>query len=334
MGDVAMTVPVIKNLLNQNPGVEVTVVSAKAFEPFFSNIERCNFFGASLKEEHKGLRGLYRLYRQIHSHCKSIDGIADLHNVIRSKTLCAFFKFSGKRIAKIDKGRADKKRLTQNEKKVLKQLPTTHERYANVFRKLGFTINLQKENSFKPREALPEKFISEVGINNSLIGIAPFAKHAEKTYPLERMATIVQLLNQQGNNKLLLFGGGQYEKELLEQWEKNFSGTYSVAGKYSLKEELQIISNLRLMVSMDSGNMHLASMYGVPVVSIWGATHPFAGFLGWAQGNGSVIQKELSCRPCSVFGNKPCFRGDLACMEIAPEKIIEKLVQSIQQTSA
>ena len=68
---------------------------------------------------------------------------------------------------------------------------------------------------------------------------------------------------------------------------------------------------------MDSGNMHLAALSGVPVLSIWGATHPDAGFGPWGQGEEAILQiptDELTCRPCSVFGNKPCWRGDLACL--------------------
>jgi ADP-heptose:LPS heptosyltransferase len=78
---------------------------------------------------------------------------------------------------------------------------------------------------------------------------------------------------------------------------------------------------------MDSANMHLASLFGVPVVSVWGATHLFAGFMGYGQSADNAVQIDaLTCRPCSVFGNKPCFRGDHACMEwIKPEQISEKV---------
>jgi ADP-heptose:LPS heptosyltransferase len=84
---------------------------------------------------------------------------------------------------------------------------------------------------------------------------------------------------------------------------------------------------MHLMISMDSANMHLASLFGVPVISVWGATHPYTGFYGWAQPTGNAVQIDLYCRPCSVFGNKPCYRGDHACMEqLPPELILEKLL--------
>ena len=90
------------------------------------------------------------------------------------------------------------------------------------------------------------------------------------------------------------------------------------------------MSQLEVMISMDSSNMHLASLVGTPVVSIWGATHPYAGFMGWGQSEDNVVQVELDCRPCSIFGQKPCLRGDFACLNnILPETIVEKTLKNL-----
>ena len=127
--------------------------------------------------------------------------------------------------------------------------------------------------------------------------------------------------------RLFLLGGGKPEVLVLDEWENEFPGIINLSGKFSFKEELSIISHMDMMISMDSANMHLASLFGVPVVSIWGATHLFAGFYGWAQSSDNAVQIDLYCRPCSVFGNKPCYRGDHACMEQLPvEMILEKLI--------
>jgi ADP-heptose:LPS heptosyltransferase len=86
------------------------------------------------------------------------------------------------------------------------------------------------------------------------------------------------------------------------------------------------MSHLDVMLSMDSANMHLASLTATPVVSVWGATHPYAGFMGWNQDPENVIQVSLECRPCSIYGQKPCMRGDYACLNnIAPETIVERI---------
>jgi ADP-heptose:LPS heptosyltransferase len=77
---------------------------------------------------------------------------------------------------------------------------------------------------------------------------------------------------------------------------------------------------------MDSANMHLASLVEVPVVSIWGATHPSLGFYGFRQDINNAIQPQIACRPCSVFGEVPCYRGDCACLhQITGGMIVDKI---------
>ena len=130
---------------------------------------------------------------------------------------------------------------------------------------------------------------------------------------------------------VFLFGGRGYEEAILEQWEFQYPRVKSVVGKYALDNELALISQLDVLLCMDSANMHFASLVGTRVISIWGATHPYAGFYGYHQDSGDVIQENLPCRPCSVFGQKPCLRGDWACMTlITPERIVEKVKASIK----
>jgi ADP-heptose:LPS heptosyltransferase len=327
MGDVAMIVPVIKNVLQQNPQVQITVVSNAFLQPLFQDIERCHFHPAYLKEQHKGIGGIYQLSKELKATGK-FDAIADLHSVLRAAILKTFFSFSGCTIATIDKGRKGKKALTRRENKIFIPLTSTHERYAAVFRKIGLQLVLNNESPVFTKQNVPTPLQNIFASGKKIIGIAPFAQYAEKMYPLEKMRIVVQQLSAE-NNTILLFGGGQKEAAILQQWADEMTGINNMAGKFSFKEELAIISNVNVMVSMDSANMHLASLFGVPVVSIWGATHPYAGFNGWAQQSKNIVQVDLYCRPCSVFGNKPCYRGDNACMQmITPKMIIEKIVLS------
>jgi ADP-heptose:LPS heptosyltransferase len=324
MGDVAMTAPVIKAVLTQNPLVNITVVSNAFFQPLFQGIDRCHFYPAELKQQHKGIAGIYKLYKELKRNAQ-IDAIADLHNVLRSAILKLFFRSGRNKIATIDKGRAEKKALTRKENKIFQPLTTTHERYADVFRKLGLVADIKKQTPVFNKRQITAAAATLFETGKKIIGIAPFAQYKEKMYPLEKMQTVVQQLVAE-DSKVLLFGGGEQESAVLQQWENDIENVHSVAGKFSFTEELAIISNLNTMVSMDSANMHLAALFGVPVVSIWGATHPYAGFTGWAQVPENIIQADLYCRPCSVFGNKPCYRGDHACMHmITQEMIVEKI---------
>ncbi|WP_229046607.1 glycosyltransferase family 9 protein [Chryseobacterium arthrosphaerae] len=309
-GDVAMTVPVFREFLEQNPGVEIIMVSRKNFEALFAGIPNVRFKGIDL-DDYKGFFGLRRLSNELIKEFNP-DCIANLHDVIRTKILDKIYVRKGFKVFKIDKGKEEKEHLTDvwNLEKV--QLKKTVERYADVFRDMGFRVELS--NRLRP--------VSE---HKSGIGFAPFAQHKGKMLPLEKSYELARILAK--NHTVYFFGGGKKETETLAQWEQQIPNTKNLSGKLNLTEELNKIAELELMISMDSANMHLASLMGTRCISIWGATHPYAGFLGFGQSEEDVVQvKDLSCRPCSVFGDKECYRGDWACLE---EFDIQKVVDRV-----
>lgn len=324
MGDVAMTVPVIKAVLNQNPHLTITFVSRPDFEGFFKDIPRLTFFSADLNSAYKGFTGLVRLFQTLKS-TAAFDAVADLHDTLRSKVLRKLFRVSGLPYAYIDKGRDEKKLLTRFPNKVLKPLKPTTERYADVFRKLGLPAQLENQLRKDP-QPLSQDILNITGEKaTNWIGIAPFAKHKGKIYPLEHTEEVIKQLNSK-NVKLFLFGGSLLEEEICLHWEQQYQTVTSLVRRLTMQQELALISNLDVMMSMDSAGMHLAALEGVPVVSVWGATHHYAGFLGYGQSESNIIADNIECRPCSVYGNKPCFRKDYACLNnIAPETIVTKL---------
>jgi ADP-heptose:LPS heptosyltransferase len=314
MGDVAMTVPVLRELLLQNPGLKITVVSNEKFAPFFSEINQLSFFPVQLTGRHKGFKGLLTLFADLKK-VTHVDAIADLHNVLRTQLLRFLFSFSGIKMEKIDKGRSGKKKLTRQTNKILQQLPTTFQRYETVFKNLGLQLKLPLTSfHFKKKSG------------GFKIGIAPFAKHQEKMLPIGKMEDVIAELVKNEQAEVYLFGAKGEESTILENIAASSSQIHNYAGQFSLQEEMNAIANLDLMISMDSANMHIASLMNVPVISIWGSTHPFAGFLGWGQSSEHCVQINLPCRPCSVFGNKPCYRGDLACLNgITTQQIIQQV---------
>jgi len=299
MGDVAMTVPVLRALTLKYPELRITVLTRAFFKPFFRDLENVDVFSADLKGQHKGVFGLYKLARALNK--KPFYMVADLHNVLRSKILKKLI--SCKRFISIDKGRKEKKLLTSG--KVFKQLKTTHQRYADVFEGLGYKVDLSNP-SFPKTVVLSPKLQKLLGDNPiKTIGIAPFAAHEGKMYPLKLMKHVIENLSK--DYRVVLFGGGKDESEILKEYENNFDNTVNLAGKVSLDEEMDVISNLDVMLSMDSGNAHIAAMLGVKVITIWGVTHPFAGFAPFNQpeNNGLVANRtKFPLIPTSVYGNK------------------------------
>ena len=326
MGDAAMTVPVLRAVVAQNPDVRITVVSRPFFKPFFDGIERVNFFSVDLKERHKGFFGLVRLYNDLDK--LNINFFADLHNVLRSKIVRTFFWFSGKKTAFLDKGRNEKKALTREKNKVFKPLKSMHQRYADVFQQLGIKVDLSK-TSFPQKAVLSEKIISVTGEKSEKwIGIAPFAQYQSKVYPLDLMQIVIDKLAENPENKIFLFGGGKTETEQLEILKKSHKNVIVIAGKISFPDELKLISNLDIMLSMDSGNAHIASMYGVKTIVLFGATHPFAGFMPFGQPLENALVPDLTKYPklpTSVYGNKIVQGYEDVMRTISPEKVTNKL---------
>ncbi|MRX39314.1 ADP-heptose--LPS heptosyltransferase RfaF [Flavobacterium sp. LC2016-23] len=326
MGDVAMTVPVLRAFVKQYPTVKLTVISRPFFKPFFEGIPNLEFFAFDEKGRHKGFAGLLRLFKDIKK--LKVDAFADLHNVLRSKVVSLLFALNGKKRATVDKGREGKKELTRPENKIFRQLPTMFERHARVFEEIGFPVNLSQPE-FPKKAVLSAEITDVVGENyQKLIGIAPFAQYDSKVYPLDLMQEVIAKLAENKDQTILLFGGGKKEIEILDSLSEPFKNVINVAGKIKFQQELKLISNLDVMLSMDSGNAHIAAMLGVKVITLWGATHPYAGFLPFNQSPENALVSDRSVYPklpTSVYGNKIVEGYEEAMRTISPKKIVKKI---------
>ncbi len=264
MGDVAMTVPVLKSLLDSYPDLKITVLTKEFLKPIFEGLDKVTVHVADVTDTHKGIGGLWKLYKELQY--LRLDAVADLHNVLRSNVLKQFFRLSRIPFAQIDKGRKEKKALTSEKNKVFAPLKSTHQRYVDVFDQLGYQFSLPETN-FLEKRTLSDRTLEIVGKDaRKWLGIATFAAFSGKMYPLHLMQKVVQELNNTNKYKIFFLGGGVKEKELLELWENECQECINIVGKLSFDEELALISNLDLMLSMDSGNAHLAAMYGIPTI--------------------------------------------------------------------
>lgn len=325
MGDVAMTIPVLRAFQQQFPDVKLTILTRKFFRPFFRDLKQVSFIDFDPKGAHKSILGLYKLSRAI-AKTKPI-AIADLHNVLRTKVLKLFL--SGFVFKQIDKGRNEKKALVSGKR--FKPLKSTVNRYATVFEQLGFTIDLESP-TFPQKPKLNSKVYNLTGQDHKKwIGIAPFAAFKGKMYPLELMEQVIQKLEEQ--YKILLFGGGDMERKLLKTLDQKYNSCISLVGVLTLDEELDVIGNLDVMLAMDSGNAHMAAMMGVAVVTLWGVTHPYAGFSPFNQPEQYNIladRKKFPLIPTSVYGNKAPETYLDAMRSIAPNTVVEKLEEILR----
>ena len=326
LGDVAMLAPVLRVVSKTYPKLKMTLLTRAFFAPIFKDNPNVRIYEADVDGEHSGVFGLSRLAKDLRD--QGIDAVADMHNVLRSNVLKSVFCLFGIPVKQINKGRSEKKALTAANNKVFKQLKATHERYADVFAELGYPIDLSL-HEFPEKQKISANTREITGKNPlKWIGIAPFAQHNSKVYPLELMDEVLSLLNRSGKIQIFLFGGGKSEAEKLEGLSEKYERVSSLAGKLKFEEELALISNLDAMLSMDSGNAHLAAMYGIPVVTLWGVTHPYAGFKPYGQPMKNCLLPDLDKYPqipTSIYGNKVPTGYEDVMRSITPELVVSKM---------
>lgn len=330
-----MLIPILYGVARANPEHEFTLLT----QPFFANLlleppHNVEAMVIDTKGEERSLWGLCQYIERLVG--ERFDIYIDAHDVLRTKLMRWSLLLQGVRIAHLHKPRVARASLLKHSATADDYaVPPMQALYEACFREVGLRVPEQYDcitlGDGYVTEALQESF-PEAWTEQRLVGIAPFASTASKTCDLEVMERVVSALSAQGC-VVYLFGGRGKEASILEDWSKLYSRVYSLAGKLELAEELLLMSRLRVLVSMDSANMHFASMLGVPVVSVWCATHPAAGFLGMGQKRSDcVMAEELSCRPCSIFGKvKRCVYGDMPCRrKVTPEQILNKLLIYIE----
>lgn len=336
MGDVVLLLPVIQSLVKKYPDVEVTVVTRPKFASFFTDIERVVPFPADVDYTYSGIFGLRDLFGKLLRKAH-YDVVMDMHDHIRTILLRSLFKIFGVPVVVFEKGRSDKHEFTKKENKRTTKLLHTVDRYRLAFEKAGYPIEIDSPPYFTIKESTQTQLEDWLKTNNltkneKWIGIAPFAKHLTKIWPVENYGLLIEQFIKKTDVKFFLFGGGENETKYFESLRARYPAHCVVAaGQLKVKQEVALMMKLDLMLCVDSSNMHLAALLGIPLLSIWGGTHPDVGFGPYRTPEESIVQisrDELPCRPCSVYGKEKCYRGDFACLNnITTEQVIKRMEQ-------
>jgi len=336
MGDVILCHPVLSEVIRLNPEVRIDFLTRNGLEFIVKGIPNVNSIALKFKKGLSGFLQLLQLVKELRN--KNYDAVIDLHGSIRSRLISILLFGGRKNIFRIDKGRDVKKARIGHLNIDSKPLRHHILRYRDVFVKAGLKLFDQLEDTISIRwsknENLQleiEKTMLENGWNDKKrIGIAAFAKHQWKEWN-KTESFIEKILEEDGHTLIFLFGAGPAEKSKMLEWQKKSFGRVIIVGDYfTLQQEIYFFSYLDALVTMDSANLHLANLSNIPkIISIWGPTDPGMGFGPVDQKRNIFVQKsaqQLTCRPCSVYGNKKCHRGDHACMvQIEAEEILEHL---------
>ena len=320
-----MTVPVISALIKSHPTAKISVLTKTQFTPLFKHLPTIEVIGVDLKKQYNGLLGLFQLSKKIKA--LKVNAVADLHYVLRTKVLRILLPRLNWAI--LDKGRKEKNQLITG--KIFKPLKPIVERYADVFRHLGFDLSLSTPD-FPTAQPLPKEIQSLLKeCPQPYIGIAPFAAYSSKTYSLDKMKAVIDHFSKTGAT-VVMFGGGQTEVQKLNEIANLFPNVLSVAGRLSLDDELKLIGHLKVMLAMDSGNAHMAALMGVKVLTLWGVTHPYSGFKPYNQPLEYCLVSDLEKFPkipTSIYGNRYPKGYEKAIESISEKEIIaaiEKIV--------
>ena len=324
LGDVAMTIPAVYSCAAAWPGVTFHVVTTAFCAQLFLNAP-ANVVLHPV-EEPVATWPLLRSLRKI-----DIDAVADLHNVLRSWMADAMFLLEGKQVRMMAKNR-DERRAILKEGKAAGQ-PFTM-RYFDVFQRLGLSCAPCFSSLFKTLPPLPAAVAKMAGNasgrskdDEPWIGIAPYARYENKTYPLPQMQQVAQQLAGHHYARVFLFGSRGSQADTLRQWEELSPRIHCIAGLLPLQQELALMAHLDVMLSMDSANQHLASLAGTRVVSVWGSTTPACGFMGWQQQMEDAVCLHLPCQPCTIGGSPRCRLNTLDCMrKLPPSAIIRQIL--------
>lgn len=327
----AMTIPVIHSFATQYSQHQIMILGVETYTPLFDTLpDNVIFRGVDLRGEYAGLMGLGWLYNDLKE--EKFDAIAIFQNSFRCKYLWLRFKLAGKKVSHIRSDKHLLRNLLRQKHKVLVPQKSYFERCADVLANINCPIQLSFLSIFGKDKGEISYLYPLTGNKeqDKWVGIAPFSTQVGKIYPLSRQERVLELLSAEKHIKIFLFGGGRKEIAVLEKWASRFPNVISTAGKLTLKMELALMSHLDTMLTMDDTGMQLASLVNIPVLSIWGATHPYAGFAGWKQRPEHIIQIDLPCRPCSLSGEKRCFRKDYACLQgITPKMIVQHIQNTI-----
>ncbi len=315
LGDVAMTVPVLYSVARQYPGLRLTVVTRPFFRRLFVDCPSNIGFVDFNPTEYRGVRGLMRFVGKLRS--GGFTAVADLHDVVRTRVMRYAMRLHGVPVVSVDKDRQGRKKLTRDKSREFQR--NYVDRYADVFARLGYPVEVSFDGLFG------------VVAPRSGVGIAPFARYLTKTYPPGLMEQVARMLTDSGVG-VTLFGARGEEQLILEQWVSRNPVLTSLAGKLSIEDELRAMSRLEVMLTMDSANMHLASLAGTPVVSVWGSTIPQCGFMGYGQSTERAVWLDLPCQPCSVAGLPECPLGTCACLaDLPPERVVAAVGRLIRR---
>jgi ADP-heptose:LPS heptosyltransferase len=317
IGDIVLTTPAVRCAKQQIPGVEIHFITKLAMKDLVDAnpyIDQCHYLDGDIAETIGSLKQI------------SFDYIIDLHHNIRSwkiKNALGVTSFSYKKLSI---------RKLFLAKLHINLLPKTHvcDRYVDTLKHLGVANDGKGLDYFFP---INNKFTAAFLPTSHRAGFIAFvigASYANKKMPVVKWIQLAKQLNR----PIVLVGGKEDIADAQIITQSNTSSIYNACGKYNLQESASIIQMANVVVSHDTGFLHVAAALKKPTITIWGATSPALQFEAYYPNNSSIhhynsIVPHLSCQPCSKQGDNHCPQGHFACMQLQDVDVIASKVSEL-----
>ncbi|MBD5312558.1 MAG: glycosyltransferase family 9 protein [Bacteroides sp.] len=339
LGDVAMTVPAVYDACRANPEVRFIFVTRPGPAGVFVNPPPNLAVEGIDLNLFKGPGGIWRLTRQLIKKYGA-DTYVDLHDVLRTRIMRAAARLHGLKVTRLDKMRRRRRELISGHDRT--PLRPTVARYADAIETAGLRRGGGFTSVYDGHRADPALFAAVTvprRPDETWVAIAPFAAHAGKRLPLSLVREVTATLLSRPGVRIFVMGFGPDESRIIDSIAPEHTDgrlLNMAALRAGITAELALMSHCDVMLTADSANMHLASLAGLSAVSVWGATHPAAGFLGYGQRLSDCVQINMDCRPCSIYGNRPCRHpeGDTTypCLNrITAGRVLECLDEVLQR---
>lgn len=309
IGDIVLTTPVLRAIKNQLEDVEVHYLTKKSMVGVIQNNENIDKTWTIEKSIDEIITELK---------AENFDWIIDLHNNLRTKALKSKLRKPYKAFPKLNW----QKWLFVKFK--INRMPDVHvvERYFSAVKHLG----VKNENNFCefPIDKGQEILLENLGVEpQQFVAIALGAKFKTKQLPEEKLAEVIE----QVDFPCVLLGGGdalQLGRKIQAKFPRK---VINLVGDYSLQQSASIVKQSAVLLTNDTGLMHIASAYDVPIVSVWGNTSPDFGMYPYRpmkKESFSIHQVAVSCRPCSKIGYESCPKKHFKCMTKQDSEAISK----------
>ncbi|MEL6194227.1 MAG: glycosyltransferase family 9 protein [Bacteroidota bacterium] len=309
IGDIVLTSPVVRSLATEEPETSIHYLTKPAFASILQtnpHISKVHTLKPKLIDSIQELKG------------EKFDLILDLHHNLRTSIVKTFL---GVKSYSFPKGNWEKYQMVKWKKRDI-ALPHVVDRYAEVLKPVGVSLDEKGLDFFVSQEEKEkaQDFLQENGFlaHESFVAIVIGAKHVTKRWPNAQIIKLIKEIQQ----PVILIGGKGEMKDAEEILNAVDGPILSAVGRTNLQVSAALLEKAQVVVTPDTGMMHIAAALQKPIVSIWGNTVPEFGMFPYKTQHEFLEVKNLECRPCSKIGFDRCPKGHFRCMMgNTPEKV-------------